>query len=122
MTSMYSWNGKGRPVSDKSPLALTAGTVSFSDAALPEHHDREGHAHDAQVVEEALALHVLQVELDLVAHVVDAGVIGLVDLRPPRDARLDPLAHGVLGDGAAEVCEDGGPLRARADDVHVAAN
>src|SRR3954471_6244333 len=67
------------------------------------------------------ALDVLEVELDLALDVLKAGIIGLVDLRPARDARLHPLTLRIQRNLFPKLREDRRTLRARADNVHVAA-
>src|SRR6266702_8498702 len=65
----------------------------------------ESQANDLDVEPEAPVLHVVQIELDAAHHLFDAvGFAAIaVDLRPPGDARLDPVAvhvalHQILVD------------------------
>ena len=67
-----------------------------------------------------LAADVLQVVVHLGAHVLERAVVVVVDLGQAGDARLGPLAQGILGDVLPELGEDGGPLGAGPHDVHLA--
>src|SRR5512146_2625521 len=66
--------------------------------------------HDLEILEQALAPDILQVEMDLLLHVVEAGVIVVIDLGEAGDAGLGPLAEWVVGDVGAELREDRRPL------------
>src|SRR5689334_4046090 len=91
-----------------------------SPPANLEHHRRDRFRHDQQVLAQALAAKVLEVVTNLRADVLETRVIVLVDLREPGNAGLHALAKGVLVNVLAKTRDDAGPLRSRADNVHVA--
>src|SRR6185369_14957684 len=76
--------------------------------------------HDRQVVRYAAAADVLEIEAHLVADIVEALVVRLIDLRPAGDTGLGKLPQRVILDRVAELREDRRALRTWADDVHLA--
>src|SRR5690606_38149298 len=62
----------------------------------------------------------LEVQLDLLLHVLDAGVVIQRDLGQAGDAREHPLAAAVLADLLRQLGEDLRLLRTWPHDVHVA--
>src|SRR6266704_1021433 len=87
--------------------------------ARPEHH-RQSAEHDQQVLTGGLVPDVLQIALQLAAHVVHGSVIGQGHLREPGDAGPHPLASLIRFDLLAQLDENDGLLRPGAHDVHVA--
>src|SRR5262249_7487266 len=59
--------------------------------------------------------------LDLLADVVDARVVRLVDLRPSGNSRFDSVTLLIFRDVSPKLGDDRRPLGTRAHDVHVAA-
>src|SRR5690349_139842 len=86
----------------------------------PEQDDRDRLEHDAQIFLDRPAADVLQVVAHLHTNVIHRAVVLAVDLCEPGDAGLGPLTQGVFADLAPQAGKDLGPLRPRADDVHVA--
>src|SRR5512146_1756421 len=104
----------GKPA--RPPQVRTRGAASGNAVTGPlpappaEQNDGDRLHHDLEILEQALALDVLQVEPDLLLDVVEAGVVVVIDLREAGDARLGPLAERVFGDVGAELGEDRRPL------------
>src|SRR5437870_873250 len=86
----------------------------------PQQHHRHGAEHDLRVLERRLPPDVLEVVAHFAAHVIYGRVVSLVDLRQAGDARPNALTPLVALDLLAQVHEDRGLLRPRADHVHVA--
>jgi predicted dehydrogenase len=77
--------------------------------------------HHPDVQPGVLRREVLEVPAHLGAHVLETGIVVLVDLREPREAGAHAVAEPVLRDVFPQPGDDAGPLGARANDVHVAA-
>src|SRR6476646_12282929 len=103
------WVASGR-IANFAVVVLRRNSEGGSPASATEEDDGDGLEHDAQVLAQALAADVLQVVAHLGADVLQGAVVVVVDLGQPRDPRLGPLAQRVLGDVAAQLGEDGGPL------------
>src|ERR1041385_8203573 len=71
-------------------------------AVTPAEHHGGREQHDLQVVQRRAVLDVFEIIAELLAHVVDAAVVRLIDLRPAGDARQDLLAPRVFGNLLAQ--------------------
>src|SRR4029077_20572514 len=110
-----------RPAEARTPGAASGTTVTGALPAPPAKQDHgDGLHHDLEVLEQALAPDILEVELNLFPDVVKAGVVVMIDLREAGNAGLGPLAQGVLRNVGPEVGEDRGAFGAGADDAHLA--
>src|SRR2546428_3791475 len=81
-------------------------------------HDGEGPRHDLHVLPEGLVADVFEVKTQFATDVVDALIVAMIHLRPPRDAGAHALALAVAVDLLAQPREDRGLLGARPHDVH----
>src|SRR5712692_2031614 len=110
-----------RPPEARTPGAASGTAVTGALPAPPAEQDHgDGLHHDLEVLEQALAPDILEVELHLFPDVVEASVIVMIDLREAGNAGLGPLAQGVLRNVRPQVGEDRGALGAGADDAHLA--
>src|SRR5438874_12492698 len=83
-----------------------------------EEPERNGPGEDLQVEQERPVLDVVEVVFDAL---LDAGVAAqAVDLRPAGHSALHHVAKLVARDSAAELIDEDGALRPRADEAHVA--
>src|SRR2546425_9259720 len=81
-------------------------------------YDGEGPRHDLHVLPEGLVADVFEVKTQFATDVVDALIVAMIHLRPPRDAGAHALALSVAVDLLAQPREDRGLLGARPHDVH----
>src|SRR5438093_7066652 len=78
----------------------------------------EGPRHDLHVLPEGLVADVFEVKTQFATDIVDALIVAMIHLRPPRDAGAHALALAVAVDLLAQPREDRGLLGARSHDVH----
>src|SRR2546427_911241 len=81
-------------------------------------YDGEGPRHDLHVLPEGLVADVFEVKTQFATDVVDALIVAMIHLRPPRDAGAHALALAVAVDLLAQPPDDRGVLGARPHDVH----
>jgi len=90
-----------------------------SDRPFTPDHYRQRLRHNGEIPGERTALDVLQIQLYLGPNIVQALIIRMIDLGPPRDAGQDLLSILVAGHLVPKVLEDLGLFGPGADDVHV---
>src|SRR5687768_13272928 len=66
-------------------------------------------------------LDVIEVVLHFFECIFNARAVGITDLGPSGDARLDYVTLSVEGDLVRQLLHEGGPLRSRSDETHVPA-
>src|SRR5260370_18584061 len=93
---------------------------SSSLGTAHEERDFRGVEDDECVQRRSGVLDVVEVVLQLDNGVLDGVTVFVIDLRPARNSRLDAMALAVVGNLLLEFSDEFGPLRARADDRHIA--
>src|SRR5687767_888590 len=71
-------------------------------ACAPEENDWDRAQHDTHVFHHALAGQILDIVAHLRAHIIEAGVVALIHLRPSGDPRSGKLSERVLMDVVPE--------------------
>src|ERR1044071_189630 len=89
--------------------------------AAAEEDRLHGLEQDDGVEQEALVLDVVEVVLQLLPRVLDRRAVGVLNLRPARQAGRDEVALLVEGNLLCELFDEVRPFGARADEVHLAA-
>ncbi len=99
--------------------SVAQASLGITAPLVPE-HDPEGLEQDQQVEERGVVLRIIEIVFELVARIRDRGAVGIVDLRPAGDAGLHHVALGIIGQLVFEIVDEFRPLRARADEAHLA--
>src|SRR5262245_7630034 len=102
----------------RNPAAPVTRTLGISVRVLLAEAAENREDEDLDVEQKRPVLDVVEVVLDAL---LDRGVAApAVDLRPARHPALHSVAEHVLGDALLELLHEGGPLRPRPDEAHVA--
>src|SRR4029077_15229657 len=95
-----------RDLSDDGPRPGGARWRLGLPGAAPQQHYRQRPRHDLQVLADGLLADVFEIVAYLASHVVDRGVVPLIDLRPARDTGADALTPLVAFDLLPQVDKD----------------
>src|SRR6185503_8078484 len=88
--------------------------------AFAPQHDLHRLQQDHDVENEALILHVVEIELQLLERILLGRPIGIAKLRPPSESGLHAMPLVVIGNLLGELARELGTLGARSDETHVA--
>src|SRR5205814_830006 len=109
------WNGSGTSAEAAGSRAPDVQEARPSSGTPPEEDDlRRVEEHD-RVEQRRGVLHVVQVEAELLAGVLEGRAVRVADLRPARDARANARAQVVERDSVAQLGDEFGALGTRAD-------